>query len=381
MLTEAPTSASPALVTLLPSLFTVFDASTDSTRQALVVAESYILLAPRDILGEGARSRLLTTLTELLALTTKQQLGVVPHLAELLIRAVEFVDFETGGGGSEQAYTFVARSLLESGFLPTLLGTLRDTYAANQTTGPRRVRPPVSGVIETDYFSVLARLALASPRVFVDAVSAAPLPASKGSEKRGGSDQMGEVDEERSTPVLGPTLNWLLVEWFAHFDSIGDINRKKLHALALTRLLGINNAPEAGGSGAGGPPPPFLAVHLQSYLTVWTDLLVELLDGADEPGDPRAGDYLIFTTEADADPVHDDVDGAATTSEAPETGRRRRWTVADAVHTVNMRAAVAATVSGLVAAAGGVEGFAGEGGWLSSVDKEVVRGFAELGVM
>ncbi|KAK2795615.1 hypothetical protein FQN50_009701 [Emmonsiellopsis sp. PD_5] len=340
VLIQAPSPASPELLQLFPSLFDVFDIDTECVRQALEVAESYILLAPQELLSDNIRFRLLVSLESLLGSTTRQCIGVVPHLVEMLIRGVEFVD-----PGSEQAYTIVAKSLLDSSFLPTLLSGLHNTYEAHLTTGPNKKSPAVYGVVETDYFSVLARIALASPKIFISSSVTAT----------------GQSSDEQ-------TVNWILTEWFSHFDNMGDINRKKLHALALTHLLSVN--------GPSTPPPPYLLQHLQSYLVVWTDLIRELSEGTDyDPNDPRGGDYLISWNEE----ATNQTDGKYHANESPETTRRRNWSNADPVNKINFRHFVTENLRGVVGACGGIEKFRDE--WLVNVDHEVVKGFGELGLL
>ncbi|OJD16324.1 hypothetical protein AJ78_03493 [Emergomyces pasteurianus Ep9510] len=340
ILMQAPSPASPELLHLVPSLFPMFDIGTESVRQALEVTESYIFLSPQEILSDNIRFRLLVSLEALLSSTTRQRIGVVPHLVELLIRAVEFVD-----PGNEQAYAIVAKSLLDSSFLLALLSGLRETYEANLTTGPNKRSPGIYGVMETDYFSVLARIALASPKIFISSVISS----------------MGNSPEEE-------TANWILTEWFSHFDNIGDINRKKLHALALTHLLSIN--------GHATPPPTYLLNHLQSYLVVWTDIIRELSEGADyDPNDPRAGDYLISWNAESSEQT----DGKYHSNESPETTRRRVWNNADPVHKINFRHFVTENLRGVVGACGGMDKFRDE--WLINVDRGVVNGFGELGVL
>ncbi|PGH35850.1 hypothetical protein GX50_01308 [[Emmonsia] crescens] len=340
VLMQAPSPASAELLHLLPSLFPVFDIGTESVRQALEVTESYILLSPQEMLSDNIRFRLLASLEALLGSTTRQRIGVVPHLVELLIRAVEFVD-----PGNEQAYTIVAKSLLDSSFLLTLLSGLRETYDAHLTTGPNKRSPDVYGVVETDYLSVLARIALASPKIFISSAISSMAHSSE-----------------------AETVNWILTEWFSHFDNMGDINRKKLHALALTHLLSVN--------GHSTPPPVYLLNHLQSYLVVWTDLIRELSEGTDyDPNDPRGGDYLIVWNAGSADQT----DGKYQHNESPETTRRRAWSNADPVHKINFRHFVTENLRGVVEACGGMDKFRDE--WLINVDREVVNGFGELGVL
>lgn len=349
ILIQTPSPPSADILSLAPSLFPVFELGTDSVRQALDITESYILLAPQEMISDNMRFRLFASLEALLGATTKQRIGVVPHLAETLIRASETVV-----GASDQAYQLVAKSLVDSSFLSSLLSGLHDAHQASQSTGPRRKTSPVYGVVETDYLSVLARMALADPRIFISAVTAAASPST----------------EEQ-------TFSWLLEEWFFHFDNIGSVTHKKLHAMALTQLLSVN--------GTSSPPPAYVLNNMQSYLTVWTDIITELAEGADaDPNDPRSGDYLIFWDGPKGDGItNDNNEGGAEEkyqeTEPPETTRRRGWSNMDAVHKVNIRRFVREKVQGMVVGCGGEERFRDE--WLVNVDAEVVSAFGGLGLI
>lgn len=352
ILIQTPSPPSPDILSLTPSLFPIFELGTDSVRQALDITESYILLAPQEMISDNMRFRLLASLEGLLGPTTKQRIGVVPHLAEALIRASETVV-----GANDQAYQLVAKSLVDSSFLSSLLSGLHDAHQASQSTGPRRKTSPVYGVVETDYFSVLARMALVDPRIFVSAITAAAAPST----------------EEQ-------TFSWLLTEWFFHFDNIGSVTHKKLHALALTQLLTVN------GTSPSSPPPSYVLNNIQSYLTVWTDIITELAEGAEnDPNDPRGGDYLIFWDDSNSNSNqnssgrNEEGAGKYQETEPPETTRRRSWSNMDAVHKINIRNFVREKVQGLVMACGGEERFRDE--WLVNVDREVVNAFGALGLM
>jgi hypothetical protein len=72
------------------------------------------------------------------------------------------------------------------------------------------------------------------------------------------------------------TLDWLLEEWFSHIENIGDAPNKKLMTLVLTRLLEGGDA--------------WMLGRLQSLMSVWTDVLGELLDGMDD----RSVEYVYI---------------------------------------------------------------------------------------
>ncbi|KAF9895413.1 hypothetical protein FE257_000319 [Aspergillus nanangensis] len=334
ILMQTPAPASPEVLALIPALLPIFEAATDSVPQALQIAESYIYLAPQEILSDRIRLPLLASFELLLKSTTRQRLGIVPRLVELVIRGAEAVD-----GGSENTYNVITRSLLDSSFLASLLDGLYSAHEASQTTGPNRKPTSVYGVVETDYFSVLARLAFAYPKMFSSAVSAAT----------------GTSEEQ--------ALTWILTEWFLHYDNIGTVTQKKLHALALTQLLTLN--------GHDSQPPPYILKHLQSYLTVWTDIITELAEGTDsDPNDPRGGDYLIYWNAAET--------GKYDETEPPENERRRNWENSDALHKINIRDFVRERLRSLIVGCGGEQRFQEE--WLLDVDREVVSAFIALGL-
>ncbi|GFF32911.1 hypothetical protein IFM58399_03362 [Aspergillus lentulus] len=334
ILTQTPAPASPELLALIPALYPIFEAATDSVPQALQIAESYIYLAPQEVLSDRIRLPLLVSFETLLQSTTRQRIGVVPRLVELMIRGAEAVD-----GGSENTYNVITRSLIDSSFLQSLLEGLHSAYEASQTTGPRRKPTSVYGVVETDYYSVLARLALAYPKILVSAVSAAT-----------------QTPEEQ-------VLSWLLTEWFLHYDNIGSVTQKKLHALALTQLLALN--------GPDTQPPTYILNHLQSYMNIWTDIVTELAEGTEgDPNDPRSGDYLIYWNNA----PNAKYDGP----EPPENERRRHWETSDVIHKINIRDFVRQRLHSLIVGCGGEQRFQEE--WLLNVDREVVAAFAALGL-
>ncbi|KAL4896681.1 armadillo-type protein [Aspergillus ambiguus] len=333
ILMQTPSPASPEILSLIPALFPIFEAATDSVPQALQIAESYIYLAPQEILSDRIRLPLLASFESLLHATTRQRLGIVPRLVELMIRGAETVD------GSENTYNVLARSLLDSSFLSSLLEGLYSAHEASQTTGPNRKQTSVYGVVETDYFSVLARLALAYPKIFLSAASAAT----------------GTSEEQ--------VLTWILTEWFLHYDNIGSVSQKKLHALALTQLLTLN--------GPDSQPPPYILSHLQSYLNTWTDIITELAEGTEsDPSDPRGGDYLIYWNAAET--------GRYDENEPPENERRRQWESSDVLHKINIRDFVRERLRSLIVGCGGEQRFQED--WLLNVDREVVSAFAALGL-
>ncbi|KAJ5157226.1 uncharacterized protein N7482_008326 [Penicillium canariense] len=338
---QTPSPASPEILSLLPSVLPILEQGTDAAPQGLQIIESYILLAPQAVLSDEIRLPLLAALETLLPFTTKQRTGVVPRLVDMMIRGAEAVD-----GGSESSYSAISQSLLDSSLLHSLLEGLYTAHESSQTTGPNRKTSYVVGVVETDYYSVLARLALANPTIFASAVAAAT-----------------NSSQEQ-------TLTWLLTEWFLHYDNIGSVNQKKLHALALTQLLALPGHSSDPSQPA--PPPAYILNHIQSYLTIWTDIIIELAEG----GSDQNADYLVCWNapagSATAPPEAEE-------NEDPETRRRREWDNADAIHRFPIRAFVRHRLHEVIVACGGAQRFQEE--WLVSVDSEVVSAFGALGLI
>lgn len=337
---QTPAPASPEILSLIPALFPIFETAVDGVGLALQIAESYILLAPQEVLSDRIRLPLFTSFETLLQPSLRQRGGYVPRLVEMAIRAADTVD-----GGSENTYSVIIRSLLDSSLLTSILEGLHSAYESGQTTGPNKKQSNIYGAIETEYFSVLARLALAYPNLFLPGITAAFSPSGANNP---------QAQEE--------LLTWLLTEWFLHYDNIGTVTQKKLHALALTQLLTLN--------GPNTQPPTYILNHLQSYLNVWTDIITELAEGTTEgdPNDPRGGDYLINWNNAGTGKWHE--------NEPPETTRRADWDNSDIVHKINIRDFVRERLHSLIVGCGGEQRFQED--WLINVDREVVAAFGAL---
>lgn len=341
ILMQTPSPAPPEVLALLPSIFPILEGGTDSTALALQITESYIILAPQEVLDDRIRTPLLAALKQPLSYTIKIRTGVVPRLVEMMIRGAGMI------GGNEATYNAITQSLLESSFLHAILEGLYSAYEASQTTGPNRKTTNVGGVVETDHFSVLARLALAHPTLFTSAVAAAT-----------------NSSEEQA-------LTWLLTEWFSHYENIGSVNQKKLHILTLTQLLALQGPSSNPSTPA--PPPAFILNHLQSYLTAWTDIIIELAEG----GSGENPDYLVYWSA---------VSGSATANPenaeevpSPENRRRAEWNNADIIHRIPIRDFVRHRLQELIVACGGVQRFQEE--LLVNVDGDVVSAFGALGLL
>ena len=232
-----PESPNPDLLGLSQYLLHILTLGSEAFRKALEITESYILLSPTTILSDSFRPQLLGVLSSLLGELKPDASGSVTKVVELLIRAAD-------GLGGEDALKVCCGDMISSGFFPKLLDGLRGAWSAHQTTGPNRRTDGVDGIIETDYFSILARIGLVSPQLLVSVLAS-----------------VAQEDEAQ-------LMKWLLVEWFSHLENVAEVSRKKLMTLLFTRLLECNQ--------------PWILVKLQDLMNVWTDLVIELTDGNDD---------------------------------------------------------------------------------------------------
>ena len=332
ILIQTPAPASTELLSLAPYLFSIFELDSEHLRVAIQIMQSYILLAPSEMMSDEMRKPLITSLSSLVGNLRPEANGIVSNTIEMIIRAAESI-------GGESALSAIASEFVESGFLRKQLAGLRDSWVAHCTTGPLAKEPLVDGVVETDYLSVLARLLLGYETVFLQAIQASALPTSS----------------TDATPASLPdTMKWLLEEWFSHFENIGDPSRRKLSCLALTKLLSTSQ--------------PFILSSLQSLMNMWTSMITEIR----EEGDPTDTDSLVYE-----DP--EQMKSFVTGPEAPEDERRRALSFADPVHSVRTTQWVRHYLGEAIQAAGGQETFQGE--WLVNVDKDVIAAFGKLGVL
>lgn len=244
LLQQTPPAAIADVVPLVPHLFPMLEVGSDTLRRALEITETYVYLAPFQMLASV--TTFLPPFVNLLEGAKREATGLVLSIVELLVRsALEF--------GGNDALTALTSQLLEHNFLQIILSGLRNAHEAHQTSGPNRSKTWLDVLVETDYLSILSRIVLASPNIFVDAVKAAS-----------------------PKEQLDVTVKWLLSEWFRHLDNVSHPEKKKLSCLALTALLQTGQ--------------PWILEHLQELMTVWTEAVLELYDAEDGKGE----DCLVY---------------------------------------------------------------------------------------
>ncbi|EHL02157.1 putative Importin-11 [Glarea lozoyensis 74030] len=296
ILTQTSAPASQEVLALADCAFPLLEIGSDNLRIVLTIVESYILLAPEAMLGDTVRLRLVSYMTSLLGVKKRELAGLVTSIVEGIIRAAEKL------GGAE-GVRLVAKDLFEAGIIEKVISGLRNAWEAHQTVGPERKYPKLDDVVETDYFTILARLALADPAIFTSILS-----------------MVGNASE---------VWSWLGTEWFQHFDSMANIDRQKLSCLALTRLLELP------------APMNVLALDkLQDYFAMWTSVVSEMSTGRDD-----AGDNLIWGP------------SEGNEFEGPEDARKRINSSSDPVHSVHTFDFIKERLGQFVNSCGGEESF------------------------
>ncbi|KAF2731946.1 ARM repeat-containing protein [Polyplosphaeria fusca] len=323
---SAPEPSSPDLLNLLPYLLPLYSQDNETLRKAIEITEAYLLLSPSSVLADDFRRPLLSSLADLVADVKANAQGTITHLMECIIRGAE-------GVGGEDAIKVVVADLISSGFLAKVMEGLHGAWSHHQSHGPYRELPSraVDGIVETDFFTILARIGLASPNMLLEAIQSV-----------GGGD-------------LKKQLDWLLEEWFGHIENVSESTSRKLMCLTLTRFLEGNQE--------------WMLAQLQNLMTAWTDVLGQLLEGCDDP----SSDFLYWP--AEPFPSRRDT---GRDHEAPEDVRKRELIYSDPVHRLNLVEFVREHLQAAIQACG-EDRFQEE--WLSRVDQDVLKSFTALGIM
>ncbi|KAK5057687.1 hypothetical protein LTR84_011688 [Exophiala bonariae] len=335
ILQQTPSEApSEALLALSRSILPLLDTGSELLRQIFEIVESYTILSPTTVLSSQFLDPLLISMKSLLTMLASSRARDSAHAPHVLEHLVATIASETQQSlPAQEASNHLLTSMLNTGYLASVMEILKEAYEYHQDPRPNRRPPDIIGPGETSLFTLLSRMALLSPDATIQAVSAT------------------NVVSSTSTP----TFAWLMTEWLSQIDNIGDVLRKKLQILAFTNLLNANTPPF---------PQPVLE-NLQSFLTTWTDLAMEL---GEEASEESMGDYLWHNKPTTDMPEWPDA--------SPEDGRKRVLSNKDPIYTTNIREFVAVRLKGLVERVGGLEVFERE--WLSRVDAAVVKAFVDL---
>jgi hypothetical protein len=155
----------PDLLSLLKtSLVPALGMDSEARRAALEITSSYFLLIPAEFLSEQ------TFVVALLRSQAPDLRSLKPEASAQVFEVVEQLLQAAEQLASIQGVEAVTTALVESQFLQELLLGLKEAYDAHQTTGPKAIVSDVQGQVETDFFSILARIMYASPELLISVV-------------------------------------------------------------------------------------------------------------------------------------------------------------------------------------------------------------------
>ncbi|KAI0998791.1 hypothetical protein K3495_g9405 [Podosphaera aphanis] len=325
VLETTPSTAPSSILSLFDNIFHLLEVGSEELRGILQILDGYCILAPQHVLSDTHRFRLLSSLTPLVGINKHELAGLVATIIKNLIRAANTL-------GGTQGIILIVKDLHKSGLLTRIFTGLRDAWECHQILGmgthndmvKGKRTPIINDAVETDYFTIIARLAEADPVVFADMLSL-----------------IGPFDE---------VWPWLSTEWFRHFDCIANLEEQKLSCLALTRMLEL--------------PPQilnFVLAKLQDYFSMWTQAIAKIM----EHNETLDGLDLLVLSHSDL------VEGGNDDAE-----RRRQWKMADSVHRIPIHTFVKEKLALAIENSGGDAKFADE--WLINVDEDVVRSFRSL---
>jgi hypothetical protein len=334
--TPTPSSESdlnPDLLSLIEYLLPLLDHDTENLEKAIEILQAYTLLAPNVILSRQVYPTILTQFKSKLGTMHHGHSGYVTDAVEYGWRAAVALQ----GTVAAQELVF---QMLSTGFFDGLIDGLKEAWEAHQTTGPKAIHTKIQGIIETDYFAIISRIAYESPEVFFEAL------------RKSESASRPPENKKDFTDTMDPPVQWLFEEWFSHAEDFGDPYRRKLMTMAFTKTLDL--------------PQPILLGHMQSLLSLWTNVIVELVD---ETGDQNV-DSLVWGPK----PVEENGE-----LQSPEEVRRSTLARLDPVHTVNLIELVRNGLRNFIQRYGGEQKFRDE--VLVNIDKDVINGFGALGIL
>lgn len=312
------------LLSMLPLIFPTFEMETEYIKSGLRITQSYALLSPTTLLQDNIRHDLFSKFCSLLDVRKTDIIDDICEILETLVTAAN----NLGGAAAVQ----VVASALSGSTLPRILDSIRSNYDTHQTTGPNRKEPPQDWKNETQYLLVLARILIVDSNIFLSVIDA-------------WASSRGRDTESALVEVLD--------ELFANMDAVSSPQKKKLLILAVTKLLETNAT--------------WVLSRLQELMALWTSISTELHDESKGP----LNDSLVLDPQNREAPTED--------MEVPEDRRRREAMQADVSRTINVNQFVKWYLSKAIEASGGGQAF--QERWVVDVDKDIVKGFEDTGIM
>ncbi|KKA26207.1 hypothetical protein TD95_000039 [Thielaviopsis punctulata] len=315
VLQQSSAPLTPSLIALLDSALPLIEYESETATGALTAVESYLVFAPDAVLEERFRKPTLVALSKSMDNRNREQARMSVECMELLIMRAS----EMGGTDGIQV---VLQDMVETKVMHKILESLHDAWSARQSTGPNAKVSRLSGMEESDYFSVLARLLYAEPNLFVSMMTS-----------------FGRLEE---------VWNWLVGEWFAVRDAMDRPDKMKIYTLALTRLMELQQ-----------PVQNLVLSKLQDYFTLWNEIIAELNDGLVVPTD-----CLVWP------------DYEVNEWDTPKLIRQKELALRDPVHHVPIRDYIRSHLQMLMQNVGGESVFQSE--YAVNVDNDVLQKYSAL---
>ncbi|KAI1091668.1 ARM repeat-containing protein [Rostrohypoxylon terebratum] len=311
ILTQTEIPMLPGLLDLIPTAIRLLSDQTEHTCRLLDILGCYITLAPNTILLSEYREPTISALLASLNSKNREEVRLVLKYGQVLIR----FSHELGGRSGLEA---LVQDMMRAGALRAIFEGIHDSHEARQTTGPKKKQSRMTGLMLVDYFTILSRIAILEPALFVEVLVS-----------------LGPLDQ---------VWVWLSSEWFLAFDTMADDSQRKLNMLALTRFFDVPQ-----------PIPDLAMQKLQDYLSMWTSVLVPIID--DQPPN-RGTDMLVFTSPPEP-----------TEWDTPKDVRERALLVSDPVRQIQSLEYVTRRVNAIT------NGQGIDPQWSSIVDQDVLQNF------
>jgi hypothetical protein len=315
--TSAPLSAD--LVALAPLALEPVEYDTQVAQECIGIVKSYLLLAPQEMLADAIRKPALDVLIKALYVKDVTHAKAASYCIETMIRIAHTL-------GGDQGITVVIRDLVNLGFVQRMVQDLIQDWKASKAVGPNKPGYELTPLVEEQYFAILARLALASPVLFIQLLTSFEF----------------SLDEIWAC---------LIMKWFDHFDHMSGDERKKLSCLAITRLVELPD-----------PVQTKVLSTVMDFMIMWIGV-VKLLQLETDGSRPQPADNLIWT------------ESGVTANDTAVAAQEKEMEASDPVHTVHMYTFMQERFQGLVQR---VDEQNFRDNWLINVDKEVVDEFRML---
>ena len=320
LLTSAESASSEA-IDLVSLVFPLTEYSGRTLERSLELLDSYILLAPSQMLSPSIAPRIFACAASLFGDLQLEVFQLLMIVLDDLLQQIPTV------GGLDLLST-IADQMASSGLLAKTRTDLRKAWEADhQPLSPRaRGRSILELRLARSYLAIYARICLYSPQIFATTMQSVAQTA--------GED-------------FDSMMTWILTVWTEHLDGFASFAERKLHCLALTQLLETKQG--------------WVLDRMGDLVALWTDLVGEVQ--AD-----RTVDLIDWLHGLDEDPQ----------TVSPEKVRRQELERRDAAKTADLEVVVKERIQRIQEEVGGSAAF--RHGLQGVVSEDTLLEFSKLGL-